>query len=100
MFWYTLYEGAPDGSSLAPSHRWQWAHYYGDRDWVGISVVRGRETEYIGGTTFLNASVSGASLSGRHSINSAWALIWDAGYQSQGDFYTRRGVHLGLRHAF
>ena len=99
-FSYTLYEGAPDGSSLAPSHRWQWAHYYGDRDWIGITVIRGRETEYIGGTTFLNSAVSGASLSGRHSFNSAWALIWDAGYQSQGDFYTRSGVHLALRHAF
>jgi YaiO family outer membrane protein len=99
-FSYTLYEGGPDGNGLSPSHRLQWAHYYGDRDWVGLTLVQGRETEYGPNGAFLTSQVSGVSLSGRHGIASDWALIWDAGSLRQGDFYTRSGVRLGLRHAF
>ena len=100
-FGYTLYEGGPDGTGLSSSHRWQWAHYYGERDWVGISLNYGRETEYTGDSTgFLTSQVRGASLSGRHDIAPGWALVWNAGSQQQGDSYTRSGVLLGLRHAF
>ena len=99
-FGYTLYEGGPDGSGLSPSHRWQWAHYYGERDWIGVTLTKGRETENTGSAGFLTAQVSGASLSGRHSIGASWTLVWDAGRQRQGDLYSRRGVSLGLRHAF
>lgn len=99
-FGYTLYEGGPDGSGLSPSHRWQWAHYYGERDWVGVTLVRGRETEHAGATSFITSQVRGASLSGRHGIAPGWAVIWDAGRVQQGDYYTRGGVRLGLRHTF
>ena len=100
-FGYTLYEGGPDGAGLSPSHRWQWAHYYGESDWVGISLNYGRETEYTGDSTgFLTSQVRGASLSGRHDIAPGWALVWNAGSHQQGDSYTRSGVLLGLRHAF
>jgi YaiO family outer membrane protein len=99
-FGYTLFEGGPDGSGLSPSHRLQWAHFYGERDWVGITLTQGRETEYAPNGAFLTSKVSGASLSGRHGIAPRWALVWDAGSLRQGDFYTRSGVQLGLRHAF
>jgi YaiO family outer membrane protein len=99
-FGYTLDEGGPDGGALSPSHRLQWAHYYGERDWVGIALSRGRETEYAPNGVFLTSRVSGASLSGRHGIAPGWALVWNAGSVRQGDFYTRSGVQLGLRHAF
>lgn len=97
---YTLYEGGPDGGALLPSHRWQWAHYYGERDWIGLSLNHGRETEYAAGGNFITSRVSGATLAGRHQLAAGWALTWDAGRQRQGDFYTRSGVRLGLRHAF
>lgn len=99
-FGYTRYEGGPDGSGLAPSHRLQWAHSYGARDWIGPALVRGRETEYTGGNNFLTSQVRGLSLSGRHDLDSDWAMLWDVGTVRQGDSYTRRGVRLGLRHAF
>lgn len=100
-FGYTLYEGGPDGAGLSPSHRWQWAHYYGESDWVGVSLIYGRETEYTGDSTgFLTSQVSGAYLSGRHDLAPGWALVWNAGSLQQGDSYTRSGVSFGLRHAF
>lgn len=99
-FGYTLYQGGPDGSGLSPSHRWQWTHYYGERSSIGMTLIRGRETEHAGNAGFLTSQVRGISLSGRHDLVPGWWLIWDAGRVRQGDFYTRSGVSLGLRHAF
>lgn len=99
-FSYTLYSGGPDGSGRAPSHRLQWAHYYGDRDWAGISVNTGRETENLGGASFLTARVHGVGLSGRHGLDDNWSLTWEAGRIRQGEAHTRSGMRLGLRYAF
>lgn len=99
-FSYTLYDGGPDGSGLSPSHRWQWAHNYGERSWIGIALTQGRETESLGASGFLTSRVSGMSLSGRHDLAPDWALTWDAGSLRQGDAYTRNGVRLGLRRVF
>lgn len=99
-FGYTLYEGGPEGAALSPSHRLQWAHYYGERDWIGLTLVSGRETEYISSGVFRSARVSGAALSGRHGLGADWALGWELGSQRQGDFYTRSGFRLGLRRTF
>lgn len=99
-FGYTLYQGGPEGSGLSPSHRLQWAHYYGERDWVGLTLVSGRETEYISSGVFRSARVSGTALSGRHALGADWALSWELGSQRQGDFYTRSGFRLGLRRTF
>ncbi len=99
-FGYTLYEGGPDGSGSSPSHRWQWAHYYGESDWLGLTLSRGRESENTGSTGFLSSEVRGVMLSGRHSFAAQWSLSWDAGRQKQGDYYSRSGVRLGLRHTY
>lgn len=99
-FGYTLYLGGPNNSGFSPSHRWQWAHYYRDHDWIGVTLNQGRETEHAGSSGFLTSNVSGISLSGHHDIAIDWALIWNAGRQRQGDLYTRSGVFVGIRHAF
>lgn len=99
-FSYTLYSGGPDGSGSSPSHRLQWAHYYGERDWAGIAVNAGRETESLGSAGFLTSRVSGLTLAGRHGLGGDWALVWEAGRVRQGDAYTRSGARLGLRYAF
>lgn len=99
-FGYSLYGGGPDRSGLSASHRLQWAHYYGDRDWIGLSLTKGQETEATGGARFLTSRVSAVSLSGRHSLAPHWSLIWDAGRQRQGDLYSRSGASLGLRRTF
>lgn len=99
-FSYTLYSGGPDGSGSAPSHRLQWAHYYGERDWVGIALSTGRETENQGTAGFLTSQVSGLNVSGRHSLDSVWSLVWEVSRVRQGESYTRNGASLGLRYSF
>lgn len=99
-FGYTLYSGGPDGSGLAPSHRVQWTHDYGERDSFGISLTRGRETESAGSRGFITSEVSGVTLIGRHSLVPGWAIAWEIGSQRQGDLYFRKGGRLGLRHSF
>ena len=99
-FAYTLYLGAPDGAPLAGSHRWQWAHYYGDRDWFGLTLIHGRETENLGATGLQTLKSRGGLVSGRHGIAADWALVWEVGSIELGDFHRRRGIRLGLSHAF
>lgn len=99
-FAYTLFSGGPDGTGSSPSHRLQWTHYYGERDWFGIAAVTGRETEHTGGGRFLASRVDGVALSGRHGLGPSSALTWEFGRQRQGELYTRSGVRVGLRHAF
>lgn len=99
-FGYSLYGGRPEGASYSPSHRFQWAHHYGNRDWFGISLTRGRETEYSSGGVFRTSQVRSASLSGQQGLTPGWALTWEVGKVHQGDFYSRRGIRLGLRSDF
>jgi YaiO family outer membrane protein len=99
-FAYTLFAGGPDGGATVSSHRLQWSHYYGERDWIGISLAGGRETEHDGTGGFLTSRVTNTTLNGRHQLARAWALAWEAGRQRQGELYTRDGLRLGLRHEF
>lgn len=99
-FSYTVFSGGPDGTGRAPSHRLQWAHYYGDRDWAGIAINAGRETENTGVAGFVTSRVHGLTVAGRHGLGGEWSLSWEAGRLRQGDAYTRSGARLGLRYAF
>jgi YaiO family outer membrane protein len=99
-FSYLLFAGGPEGHAISSSHRIQWAHYYGDRDWMGVSAVQGRETDNLGEGVFSTTRVNGVSLSGRHNLSSDWGLIWEVGSLRQGDIYTRNGAYAGLRHSF
>lgn len=86
---YTLYLGGPMGASLKAAHRLQATYHYGDRSWVGLSANAGIEQE---GTPRgpVQTRVHGASVSGWHALSPHWIA----------QRYTRRGVRLGLRHAF
>jgi|688.fasta_scaffold23058_3 YaiO family outer membrane protein len=99
-FAWTVFAGGPDGAATTSSHRLQWNHYYGERDWIAIALASGRETEHGGAGAFLTSRVDNITLSGRHQIGKAWGLVWEAGRQRQGDLYTRSGLRLGLRHEF
>lgn len=99
-FAYTLFAGGPDGAATVSSHHLQWNHYYGDRDWIGISIAAGRESEHGGAGRFITSRVTNATLAGRHQFARGWGLSWEAGRQRQGDLYTRGGLRLGLRHDF
>jgi YaiO family outer membrane protein len=98
---YTFYSGHPEGSSSAPAHRFQFAYYYGDRDWVGISYTTGREVEYVGpprGT--ITSDVRDWTLSGRHWLAPNWALSYDLLTHEQGVLYRRQGGRIGIRYLF
>lgn len=97
---YTLYLGRPDGAGFGPSHRLQWSYHYSDRSFIGISAAAGREVENIFPGGVLSTQVRNWSLAGRHEFAPRWAVSYEWLTQRQGDFYTRRGIGLGIRHAF
>lgn len=98
---YQLYLAKLQGSGTAPSHVGQIAYYYSDRDNLTLAVARGRQAESLGpGLGVLLVDVRSVTLSGRHWINPAWAVSYEALTESQGNLYTRKGIRLGLRHAF
>lgn len=98
---YHLYLARLQGSGTAPSHVGQLAWYYSDHSNVTLAVARGRQAESVGpGLGVLLVDVRSVSLSGRHWLNPAWAVSYEALSESQGNLYTRKGVRLGLRHAF
>jgi YaiO family outer membrane protein len=98
---YTLYisqlQGAP-----APtfSHLGQAAYYYGDHDYIGISISNGQEVVRLDPSRLVNADTESYSLQGQHWLTPALALVYDVSLNVQGSFYTRRGALFGLRYAF
>jgi YaiO family outer membrane protein len=98
---YRLYLSRLQGSGTAASHVGQLAYYYSEKSNVTLTVARGRQTESLGpGLGVLLLDVRSVSLTGRHWLNAAWALSFEAISESQGSLYTRTGIRLGLRHAF
>lgn len=85
--------GTPVGHDLALDH------YYSGLNYAGIRLTAGNE-EAVEGQQLITSSVQALSLQGRHWLNPRWAVSWEAGYHQQGDYYDRRWLQLGLRHAF
>ena len=75
------------------------AYYYADKASIGLSVATGRETTSTGCGVVL-AEVQALTLTGRHWVTPAWALNYALGHTRQGDFYSRKGISVGLAHAF
>lgn len=99
-FAYTLFNGGPQGKASASSHRFQWSHFYGDHDFVGLAYFQGKETENVGQSILSTWAVSGVALNGRHDLTARWSVIWEAVSIRQGDLYRRTGAQLGLRYRF
>ena len=97
---YTLYSGRPDGGASGASHRLQWSWYYGEHNSLSLSAAHGREVESVFPAGLLTSTVSNRTLFGRHWFSPTWAVSYEASVQEQGDLYTRRGIRVGLRHAF
>lgn len=98
---YTFYSGRPEGTSSAPAHRFQADYYYAEHSVIGISHVRGREVENVGGARgVISTEVRDWTLTGRHWLSRDWAVAYELLYHEQGTLYRRQGVRLGLRHAF
>ncbi len=98
---YTLYEGKLQGSGNAPSQKALISYYYSDHSSVTLTGSTGRQAESLGPTLgVLLVDVTTVSLSGRHWLNSAWAVSYEALTEHQGNLYSRKGIRLGLRYAF
>jgi len=99
--YYTLNNGKPEDTGSATAHRLGLDHYYAnERSRVGLSVTFGREVENIVPNGIVTSDVRAFGIYGRHWFAPAWAIAWEVGKHQQGDFYTRTGGRLGLRHDF
>lgn len=74
--------------------------YYDSDSRVGLIVAAGRETESIGDGRFITSSTRGLVLLGQHRWAPQWSLSWELLVHEQGDAYTRKGFHVGLRRDF
>ncbi len=85
--------GTPIGHDLALDY------YYSGLSHAGLRLTVGKE-EAVQEQQLITSDVRAISLQGRHWLDSRWALTWEMGHHRQGDYYTRRWLQLGLRHAF
>ena len=85
--------GTPIGHDLALDY------YYAGLSHAGLRLTVGEE-EAVEEQQLITSDVRAISLQGRHWLDSRWALSWEVGQHRQGDYYTRRWLQLGLRHAF
>lgn len=74
--------------------------FYGEEGRVGVAAAAGRELEVAETRELLSSRVVAAGLAGLHGLGAGWALVWEAGFQRQGDLYTRSGGRLGIRRRF
>lgn len=98
-FAYTLFEGTSSGASGA-SHLVQADWYYGDISFVGLGLVKGREVERIDPRRLVVTPVTGVSLRGKQAISGHWAVTYTLGVTSLQDFYTRRGISIGVAYRY
>ncbi len=85
--------GTPIGHDLALDY------YYQGLSYAGLRITVGEE-EAVEEQQLITSDVRALSLQGRHWLDDSWALTWEVGQHRQGDYYTRRWLQLGLRHAF
>ena len=85
--------GTPIGHDLALDY------YYDGLSHAGVRLTTGEE-EAVEEQRLITSDVRAISLQGRHWLDSRWAVTWELGQHRQGDYYQRRWLQLGLRHAF
>lgn len=85
--------GTPIGHDLALDY------YYAGLNYAGLRLTVGEE-EAVEEQRLITSDVRALSLQGRHWLDNRWALTWEIGHHRQGDYYTRRWLQLGVRHAF
>jgi YaiO family outer membrane protein len=88
------------GGDWVDSHQLQTEYYYGDGNYVGVSYSTGREV-YVGWNLAPQVDDSHSwTLSGSHWVNNNWAATYQFVHNVQGEWYTRRGINVGIRHRF
>ncbi len=101
--WYgglTVYASRLQGADTTWSGQLRADRYYAGDSRVGVVVAVGRESASIGGGRFITTSTRSLSLLGQHRLAPQWSVTWEVLVHEQGDAYTRKGFHAGLRHHF
>lgn len=96
---YTLNISDVSNAGTPVGHTAALDYYYAGLSYAGLRVTTGDE-QAVEGDQVITSSVRAIGLQGRHWLSSDWAVSWELGHHEQGDFYTRRWLQLGLRHAF
>jgi YaiO family outer membrane protein len=97
---WTLFAGRLQGADTTWSNSLRVDHYYAETSRIGLMISAGRETDSLGDGRFTTNAVRGAALIGQHQFSRSWGLGWEVLVHEQGDAYTRRGIHVGVRHQF
>lgn len=99
---YTLYVTQLSNAGTAPTHRFQYNRYYGERvNSVGAAVSFGREHENLGPDIgILRSQTWSVSFSAKHWMTKKFGLSLDGTIHRQGDLYYRRGLTFGARYRF
>lgn len=93
---YSLFRGTIEDGGSGTTHVAQLDWFYTERSRVGLNLSDGREVTRIDPQRVEAVAVSGVTLLGTHWLDPRWGLNWSLGHVSQGDFYDRSGVQLGL----
>lgn len=99
---YTLYVTKITDAGTAPTHRFQYTRYYGERvNSIGAAFSFGREHENLGPNLgILRSQTWSVSVSARHWVTKNLGIVVDGWIHRQGDIYYRRGLNFGVRYRF
>lgn len=101
--WYaawTVFASRLQGADTSWSNSLRVDHYYAETSRIGFMISAGRETDSLGDGRFTTNGVRGAALIGLHQLSRRWGLEWELLVHEQGDAYTRRGIHVDVRHEY
>jgi len=101
--WYgglTVYASRLQGADTTWSGQLRADRYYDTDSRIGLVMAAGRESASVGGGRFITTNTRSLSLLGLHRLAPRWSVNWELLVHEQGDAYTRKGFHVGLRHDF
>lgn len=99
---YTLYLTKLTNAGTAPTHRFQYNRYFGERsNTIGATFSFGREHENLGpGIGILRSNTWSTGVTGRFWLNDRVGINLDGWLHRQGDLYYRGGLNFGTRIRF
>ncbi|MEQ1589599.1 MAG: YaiO family outer membrane beta-barrel protein [Gallionella sp.] len=97
---YSHFQGFWSGHGSTSSGQVQAAKYYGDSNWYGINFSSGSELDTLPNLFMASTNVRTLIVNGRHWLKPNLALAYAIGNSRHGNYYSRNGLQLGLRHQF
>jgi len=96
---YTLSVGRSAILGSTVGHHLNGDYYYNDTSYLGLGLAAGEELDNVASTT-LHSKVRTIYLRGLHLFAESWGITYQLSVHKQGDYYTRKGISLGLRYLF